>query len=111
MQIEVRNKSWTQASGITDALGEIIKPPVKLAFVGSGGKTTSIMCLAEEQRSLNRRVLVLTTTHMFMPPKYGVLSGLKSDVYNALQKDRIAVTGSPTGNGKIAAGNQLHLLR
>lgn len=102
MHIEVKNKSWTQAQSFSDALGTHINPPVKISVVGSGGKTSTIMRLAEEQKALNRKVLVLTTTHMFTPQKYGVFSGLKRDVYNALEKDKIAIVGKLTDDGKIA---------
>ncbi len=102
MQIEVKNIGWTKALSITDALGTLINPPIRIAVVGSGGKTSIIMRLAEEQKSLGRKVLVLTTTHMYKPQKYGVFSGLVRDVYNALQKDGIAVTGDITDDGKIA---------
>lgn len=109
MHIEVKNKSWKMASSLSEALGPLITPPVRLSFVGSGGKTTTIMRIAEEQRELGRRVLVLTTTHMFTPPKYGVFSGLPTDVYNALEKDKIAITGALTDNGKIAwQGDELY---
>lgn len=38
-----------------------------IAFVGGGGKTTSINILAEEFKSMGKKVLVTTTTMMFYP--------------------------------------------
>lgn len=38
-----------------------------LSFVGAGGKTTMIYCLAEELKEKGYRVLVTTTTHMEKP--------------------------------------------
>jgi probable selenium-dependent hydroxylase accessory protein YqeC len=38
-----------------------------IAFVGAGGKTTAILCLARELEGRGRSVLVTTTTHLFDP--------------------------------------------
>lgn len=101
MRILVKNETWTQAAGFSEALLPLIKSKTKIAVVGSGGKTSIIMCLAEEQKALGKKVLVLTTTHMYTPTQYGIFSGLACDVESALQTDGIAIVGKETNRGKI----------
>lgn len=40
-----------------------------ISFVGAGGKTTAIFKLAKELRNLKKKVLISTTTHIFLPNK------------------------------------------
>lgn len=49
-------------------LGLPEKGPAMIALVGAGGKTTTMLALAQEYRALNRSVLVTTTTRIFVPP-------------------------------------------
>lgn len=102
MRVLVKNGTWTQAAGFSEALGALIGPNARIAVVGSGGKTSVIMRLAEEQRALGKKVLVLTTTHMYKPEKYGILSGSISDVGQALLRDGMVISGTETDDGKIA---------
>ena len=94
-------KSFSEAKSLTEALSEFTHAFSKIAVVGSGGKTSLIMRLAEEQKALGKKVLVTTTTHMFIPERYGVLSGEAGDVAKALERDKIAVVGEETDGGKI----------
>lgn len=41
--------------------------PLMIALVGAGGKTTTMLALAREYRTLNRSVLVTTTTRIYVP--------------------------------------------
>jgi len=102
MRIIVKKGAWTQAASFSEALGELLKPPVKIAFVGSGGKTSTIMRLAEEQRAAGRRVLVLTTTHMFCPGEHGIFSQNADEVETVLKREGIAIAGKVTDSGKIS---------
>ena len=72
-----------------------------IAFVGAGGKTTSIHHLAKELASLGKRVIITTTTHMFLPSDYGVLKEDKDLLLSMLNLSGIAVVGTPCGNGKM----------
>lgn len=109
MRILVKNEEWKQAASFTEALSPLITAKTKIAVVGSGGKTSIIMHLAEEQKALNKRVLVLTTTHMYAPRQNGVFSGLAADVEKVLRADSIAIVGKKTDGGKITwVGDELY---
>lgn len=43
--------------------------PLMVSLVGAGGKTTTMLRLAEEYRSAGKKVLVSTTTKIFNPPE------------------------------------------
>jgi probable selenium-dependent hydroxylase accessory protein YqeC len=109
MRILVKNKTWRQTASFSKALAPLVKASTKIAVVGSGGKTSVIMRLAEEQKALNKKVLVLTTTHMYTPQQYGVFSGVVADVEKALQTNGIAIVGKETDGGKITwLGDELY---
>lgn len=71
------------------------KKPLRIAAVGSGGKTTLLYTLAREARERGLSVLLLPTTHMQLPEKDGVLTGRAEDVIEKLKKDGFAVAGVP----------------
>ena len=82
--------------------------PVVISFVGAGGKTTWIMNLAREGRKMGKRVLIVTTTHMKRPTRWGVLTGRASDIARQLENEGIAIAGIPSGQGKmIYIGDEL----
>ena len=109
MRVSVKNQTWTQAASFSEALSPLIHVNTRLAVVGSGGKTSIIMRIAEEQKALGKKVLVLTTTHMYAPKQYGVFSGLSGDVKKALLTDGIAIVGEKADSGKITwAGDELY---
>ena len=72
-----------------------------IAVVGAGGKTTSIHHLAKELVSLGKRVVITTTTHMFLPTEYGVLVEDKNQVLTMLDTNGLAVVGTPCEGGKM----------
>lgn len=58
---------------LLEALGERVQEKNSLiAFVGGGGKTSGILCLAKELSQSGKQVLIGTTTAMY-PPKPGLL--------------------------------------
>lgn len=72
-----------------------------ISFVGSGGKTTSIYHLANELSSLGKRVIITTTTHMFLPTNNVILNEDREQLLDLLHSNKIAVVGTPCSENKI----------
>ncbi|MBS6195404.1 MAG: putative selenium-dependent hydroxylase accessory protein YqeC [Clostridiales bacterium] len=64
-----------------------------ICAVGSGGKTSLLYRLAEEYRKIGKKVLVCTTTKMFVPETDFVSGEDAGRVCRKLKKDGFAVTG------------------
>lgn len=77
------------------------KAPYVISFTGAGGKTSLIRRLACEGRERGLRVLVVTTTHMFRPKQFGVLTRSRADVQRMLKNESVAVVGKEAGELKI----------
>lgn len=54
---------------IYEIIGINLNKKEMLSFVGGGGKTTTIFQLAKELTQLNKKVLISTTTKIFIPSK------------------------------------------
>lgn len=72
-----------------------------ISFVGAGGKTTLIYNLAEELRSLGRKVIITTTTNMFICEKYFLFSNDIAEIKQILDERGIIVLGTPSGDNKF----------
>ena len=90
--------------GIGRILPELARTdvPVVLAVTGAGGKTTCIAALARELMDRGKRVLVVTTTHMYQPERYGVLTDDAAAIVRQMRETGIAVAGLPCDGGKIS---------
>lgn len=64
-----------------------------ISFVGGGGKTSLIYELGKELSKLGKKVIVTTTTHMFMPPNNAVLTGKKEDIVKLLDCENLITVG------------------
>lgn len=64
-----------------------------ISFVGAGGKTSLIYALAKEFDELGKRVIVTTTTNMFMPENNVVLTENIDDIKEMLTKTNIVTVG------------------
>ncbi|WP_406243788.1 selenium cofactor biosynthesis protein YqeC [Tissierella carlieri] len=88
---------------IYKALGLDIDKAEMLSFVGGGGKTTTIFELAKEFISLNKKILISTTTKVFTPLKeeynYLFLKDIDKD-FNPLNAT-ITIFGEEIKNGKL----------
>ena len=62
-------KSIVDPSALFIDLGAQKRPTV-ISVVGAGGKTSLLFWLAELLQASGRRVLITTTTHMFMPTSH-----------------------------------------
>ena len=67
-----------------------------IAVVGSGGKTTLIHELAARYRGEGKKVLVTTTTHMFIEEDT-LLTDDPEEIIGRLQKSGYAMAGIPEG--------------
>ena len=84
-----------------DILGLNLSENQVVAFVGAGGKTSLIYQLAKEIVGLKKKVIVTTTTHMFLPSEYAVLAEDKEQLLYLLDTYGMAVVGIPCGREKI----------
>lgn len=76
--------------------------PFVVSVVGAGGKTSLIRQMAEEGKNHGLKVLVLTTTHMFAPKRFGCLDAPPEKVGEMLARDGIAAVGHLEETGKIS---------
>ena len=67
-----------------------------IAVVGSGGKTTLIKQLAKRYRSSGNRVLVTTSTHMFVEEDT-LLTDDPDEIISALKETGYVMVGNPDG--------------
>ena len=107
-----RAGEWKQSEKLWDALDmegrmehfrrENEDAPFVVSFAGAGGKTSLIRRLAWEGRERGHKVLVLTTTHMYRPTRFGVLDKSPGAVDRMLCREALAVAGHLEENGKIS---------
>lgn len=64
-----------------------------ISFVGGGGKTSLIYELGKELSGAGKKVIVTTTTHMFMPENNVVLTGEKEDIIELLSSENMITVG------------------
>jgi len=64
-----------------------------ISFVGGGGKTSLIYKLGYELGASGKKVIITTTTHMFLPESNVVLTGKKDDIIKSLHNESIITVG------------------
>jgi probable selenium-dependent hydroxylase accessory protein YqeC len=76
-----------------------------ISFVGGGGKTSLIYELGNELSRAGKKVIVTTTTRMFMPEKNTVLTGKREDIIRILHSENMITVGMVDyiGNVKVQA--------
>ena len=83
--------------------------PELVCFIGAGGKTTTMFALAQALKSLNKRILITTTTNIFYPAKHesdAVIINDKADpgMFCSVTKGSVTVLGSDIINERKLAG-------
>lgn len=76
--------------------------PWTIALVGSGGKSSALQTLADEAAAAGQRVLISTTTRMWLPPLEIPLVETISDAEVVWSAGRPAWAGQPAEPGKMA---------
>ncbi|MFT8347954.1 selenium cofactor biosynthesis protein YqeC [Clostridium saccharoperbutylacetonicum] len=69
-----------------------------ISFVGGGGKTTLIYKLGQELKELGKKVIITTTTQMFMSEDNFVITGKKDDIIELLQQKNMITVGLLNNN-------------
>lgn len=64
-----------------------------ISFVGGGGKTSLIYELGCELSRLGKKVIITTTTHMFMPKDNVVVTGKEDDIIKLLYSENMITVG------------------
>ncbi|MCH4178354.1 MAG: putative selenium-dependent hydroxylase accessory protein YqeC [Megasphaera sp.] len=77
------------------------KKPAVITFVGAGGKTTLLYELAREWSGQGRKVLVVTTTHMYEPVGCEAFCTDANQIAPAFERHHLVTAGRRAGNGKI----------
>lgn len=75
------------------------------AIIGAGGKTTLLLALAREL-ARTARVIVMTTTHIYLPDGFPcLLRPCEAEIAAALEKDPCICVGKPAKEGKLTAAD------
>ncbi|AQS09808.1 hypothetical protein CLOBY_19390 [Clostridium saccharobutylicum] len=90
---EFSNGEINEKKSLVETLKIDINKKNIISFVGGGGKTSLIYELANELSKLDKKVIVTTTTHMFMPKSNVVLSGKKDDIVKLLCSENMITVG------------------
>ncbi len=91
---------WQQYSNLIQALG--IPDFVRcICAVGAGGKTSLLHRLAEEYRAQGRKVLLTTTTKMYLPKKYAALDRSAEEILTCLEQDSFVTAGTTVSEEKM----------
>jgi len=64
-----------------------------ISFVGGGGKTSLIYELGNQLSGFGKKVIITTTTHMFIPENNVVLTGKKEDIIKLLYNENMITVG------------------
>lgn len=90
---EYNNRKIKEEKLLIEALKIDVNKKNIISFVGGGGKTSLIYKLGSELRELGKKIIVTTTTHMFMPKSNVVLTGKKDDIIKLLHNENLITVG------------------
>ncbi|WP_319201985.1 selenium cofactor biosynthesis protein YqeC [uncultured Ilyobacter sp.] len=77
-----------------------------LSIIGAGGKTTFLFRLADELREMGKKVLVTTTTRVYMPPK-DCYDEICLDIKELVDKSRKLKQGVMVAGSGVSSENKL----
>ncbi|WP_160688130.1 selenium cofactor biosynthesis protein YqeC [Clostridium sp. C2-6-12] len=72
-----------------------------ISFVGGGGKTSLIYELGKELSREGKKVIVTTTTRMFMPENKVILTGKREDIIRLLHSENMITAGMVDHEEKV----------
>lgn len=72
-----------------------------ISVVGAGGKTSCIMALKEQLISKGKKVIITTTTHMYLPTCHCVLNEDIAAIKAALNTDGFVIVGTKANEEKM----------
>ena len=90
---EVNNSIICEMNLLLDTLKLDLRKKYIISFVGGGGKTSLIYQLGKELSEAGKKVIITTTTHMFMPDNNVVLTGKKDDIIELLKTENMITVG------------------
>ena len=90
---KLSNRETKEQKLLIEALNIDINKKNIISFVGGGGKTSLIYELGNELRKLGKKVIITTTTHMFMPQNNVVLTGKIDDIIGLLNSENMITVG------------------
>lgn len=90
---EFNNTEVKERKLLIEALKIDINKKNIISFVGGGGKTSLIYELGNELSKLGKRVIITTTTHMFMPERNVILTERKEDIVRLLLSEHMITVG------------------
>jgi probable selenium-dependent hydroxylase accessory protein YqeC len=90
---EFSNREIKEKELLIEALKIDINKKKIISFVGGGGKTSLIYELGHELSKLGKKVIITTTTHMFMRKSNVVLTGKEEDIVNLLYSENMITVG------------------
>lgn len=90
---EFSNGEIKERKLLIEALKIDINKKNVISVVGGGGKTSLIYELGSELSKLGKKVIITTTTHMFMPESNVILTGKKEDIIKLLHSKNMITVG------------------
>lgn len=91
---------------LIEALHIEMKEKMVISVVGAGGKTTCIHTLKDEFVRKGKKVVITTTTHMYLPHSHYVLDEDINAIKKALAKEHFVIVGTRANEEKMKGVSQ-----